>query len=283
MTTKKKKPDTQTQAARTMGPIGPGIDAAYRLVRNDLAGRLERGELRETLNQVLLGTTPLDKAVSKLVADASDLVDRALAAERNVTEREARLDAKVEAELIASLRKDRPRRTRRARQGEYLLRGVVKDPRGGKAVAGLVVELVDRDQNVIEVDVTDSKGRYQIALKPDDLASAGDEPPEVAVRIAARRAARTLHRSEATSLELGKVTSLDVTLPEESAGMADYVELAGAGLGLAHLGATREASAVREIEHRNLELVGSGLKATLAQAAQVLTSLSENESEEEDR
>lgn len=276
--------EQQTGNAPARGSLGvSGSETAFQVVRAETTQLVESGTLQRTAQDVIVGNTPLDRAISALADEAAKIVDKALSEEEAVVERETRLNTQLREAVMRRHQEKEPRRLRRARKNEYVLRGVVSDRKDGEPIPGLLIEAIDQRgerHDVLGVDVTDLKGRYELAWGTEELGEGGEGEPEVFVRVRVGGDARLAVRTQPVALGVGKATALDVGLPEKNAAAAKRLTSRREWLDLSRLETLDRTRMVREIQHRHVQALGTGLKELIGRAADLCSDQPESDASE---
>ncbi len=247
----------------------PVLNAARQRLIKQAGKRLDKKAVQSTLQDLASRKRSTEHVTLALARAASGTIDSVLRDGQQVAEREVRLNKQYRASLIERRREKKPRRARRGKKDEYLIRGEVLHPKTGKPVAGMVVEAIDKDifkHDFLGVDTTDSQGRFEIVFKEKDFKERGEGLPEVLIRISVDRK-KVLHiTEEVVKPKPGAPETIAITLPEAKAEAVERIVRARERVDMRRLQKVSQTLALNRFEHVALEEMGKVFKEGLNKA-----------------
>ena len=259
----------------------PALNAAGQSAVKEAQKLFEKKTIQGEFQKLANRKTSLEKVLLGFAEKASKSLETIIREENRVTAQEVRMNEKYQARLVAEKIQTKSRKLRRGKKGEFLITGQVLHPKTGAPISGIVVEAIDKDiskDDLLDVDVTDAEGRYEISFMKKDFKEAGEDLPEVILRLGMDRKTVLFTNKEVIKAEPGKRITIDVTMPEDQVKLVDRVSLSPKAQTQRQLTLTAQAKIVENIQDIVLNKLGTAFQKSLGNAILSLKSRTEKKS-----
>lgn len=259
------------QTARLRLARHPLLGALSAGLLQDVAARLEPQALRATAQRLVNRRTSIEAETLNVVRGVQRATATGLEREVRVLDGERQVHEQVRTALLDTARQ-RTARTRAGRKGDATVTGQVLDPRTGKGVPGMVVELVGAGAGVAEplaVDVTDEDGRYAVVVPARVLKERGG-PVEATVRFGLARRLPLGGADTPVTLQPDAREERVLNLPEKAAASVESRIADRATLDRMRVRRLNGVALLREAQHDALREVTTDLLGALDSVAKRL-------------
>lgn len=196
----------------------PALGVVADNIQKEIGKRISAEALKQTLEDLALRKTTLDAVLLDMTRGVEAALGDAFDSGKQTADAEIKLNNQYRESLLRRKKEAKLARSRRGKKDEYLVAGQLRHLETGKAVPGMVVDVVDKDitkHDLLGVDITDTEGRFEIAFAEKDFKESGEGLPEILIRAGMSRATMTLVTESPIALKPGTKETIEITLPPE--------------------------------------------------------------------
>jgi hypothetical protein len=251
----------------------PSLGILYKGFGKEIAKWTSAKTVGKTLQALATRKQTVENVLLNMAQGATAMIETAMKTEKNMADREAHLNKNYRESLIERKREVKSRRAHRTKKDEYVVTGELLHPKTGKPVPGMVVEAIDKDitkHDLLGVDTTDSKGRFEIVFKEKDFKERGEGLPEILIRAGLNRDKIVQVTKDVLKLEPGTSESLKITLPENMEYVAEKIKARRKHVDRKRLNRASQSLVFNRIGHMAAQEMGKVFKDGLNQAIHVL-------------
>jgi len=204
----------------------PALGVVADNIQKEIGKRISGEALKKTFEDLALRKTTLDAVLLDMTRGVEAALGGAFDSGRQTADAEIKLNNQYRESLLRRKKEAKPVRSRRGKKDEYLLAGQLLHPETGKAVSGMVVDVVDKDikkHDLLGVDITDTEGHFEIAFTEKDFKESGEGLPEILIRAGMKRETMTLVTQSPIAMKPGTKETIEITLPQALAPAAEKI------------------------------------------------------------
>ena len=206
----------------------PALGVVADNIQKEIGKRISGKALNKTFEDLALRKTTLDAVLLDMTRGVEAALGDAFDSGKQTADAEIKLNNQYRESLLKRKKEAKPARSRRGKKDEYLVTGQLRHLETGKAVPGMVVDVVDKDikmHDLLGVDITDTEGRFEIAFTEKDFKESGEGLPEILIRVGINRETMTLVTPSPIALKPGTKETIEITLPQELTPAAERIAL----------------------------------------------------------
>jgi hypothetical protein len=257
----------------------PVLDAAGQTTVKEARKLFDKKTVQGRFQEVASRKASIEEVLLKYAKQASTSLDSIMREENRVAAQEATMNKRYLESLAARQKETKGRRARRGKKNEFLITGQVLHPETGEPVPGIVVEAIDKDiskHDLLNVDITDAEGRYEISFREKDFKESGEDLPEVILRVGVDRKTPLHITEDVIKAEPGKRVMVEISLPEDQIRTIDRIVTNPERYDKRRLNDVNQTLTFERVQHVILQEMGAAFKGSLHDAIGLLEARTKN-------